>query len=116
MKELVGHGCRTTYFEGDGKISLFDPFLLFSTRYIDVIGHIEVRHISEKSSLIQICKRCVPEQIFTSFEDLLRHTRSYHRKKPDVFIESSRKKISDTNGKTLCENCGKTVLATMIAR
>ena len=114
MKELVGHGYRTTYFEGDG--DLFDPFLLSSTRYIDVIGHIEERHISEKLSLIQVCKRCVPEQIFTSFEDLLRHTRSYHRKKPDVLIESSRKKSSDTNGKTLCENCGKTVLATMITR
>ena len=34
----------------------------------------------EKSAAVQFCKKCLPEQRFTSFEDLLRHNRSYHRK------------------------------------
>ena len=106
IQHILTHHSKTT-----GEQCLYCSF-----RYNDILAHIEDCHMSERSSSIQICKRCVPEQIFSSFEDLLRHTRSYHRKKPDFLIESCQKKGSGISDKTLCENCGKTILATMIAR
>ena len=46
----------------------------------------------------------MPAQKFNDFNELLRHTRSYHRKK---HVEANRK---PTRGvKKLCENCGKLV-------
>ncbi|QQP55692.1 Uncharacterized protein FKW44_000121, partial [Caligus rogercresseyi] len=54
--------------------------LYCSFRYLDIEEHINALHPQEKSASIQYCLKCIPKQSFDSFEDLLRHTRSYHRK------------------------------------
>ncbi len=49
-------------------------------RYLKLEEHIEERHQAEKVAPEQFCKKCLPEQKFSSFADLLRHTRAFHRK------------------------------------
>ncbi len=63
----------------------------------------------------QFCKKCVPEQKFSSFDDLLRHTRSYHRKQTaaNAAARESPKKKKAGN---LCESCGRTVAARFMSR
>ena len=83
-----------------------EPCLYCPFRYRDVIAHIDSVHADEKnSSERQVCLKCVPAQKFNDFNELLRHTRSYHRKKPSQ-IEANRK---STKVKKLCDNCGKFV-------
>ena len=53
--------------------------------YQDILTHIDDVHAKEKNSTEeQICQKCVPAQKFNNFNDLLKHTRSYHRKKPVI--------------------------------
>ncbi len=41
--------------------------------------------------MTQFCKKCLPKQQFSSFEDLLRHTRTYHRKQVKENKQSTKK-------------------------
>lgn len=94
--------------------------LYCSNRYHRLEEHIDHLHQEEKAKTSQLCRRCQPEQRFASFDDLLRHTRSYHRKKPeptvapviDKEVKIKRKLHKDR----LCENCGKTVPSAFMAR
>jgi len=70
-------------------------------------------HQEEKVSSEQLCKRCLPEQKFTSFRDLLRHARSYHQKKAKEHEQLPAKRKKESGKSRLCENCGKTVSARM---
>ena len=79
-----------------GEQCLYCPF-----RYNDILAHIDSTHSDEKNMPEkQVCVKCMPAQKFGGFQDLLQHTRSYHRKRP-VEIKKQLKV------KTLCENCGK---------
>ena len=80
-----------------------EPCLYCPFRYCDIIQHIDSVHIEEKFGERQVCQKCIPAQKFNDFNELLRHTRTYHRKKP---IEPNRK---PQKVKKLCENCGKLV-------
>jgi hypothetical protein len=105
--------------------------LFCSNRYWNLEEHIDAMHADEKSAAVQFCKKCTPEQRFPSFEELLRHARSYHRKKPDSALLSSESAASQSKSKSkqsgastnesedkqcLCENCGKKVSPQLMAR
>ena len=50
-------------------------------RYMDVRSHVNKFHAYEKDQSKQICKKCGEgTRIFSTFEQLLKHTRRYHRK------------------------------------
>ena len=88
------------------KFIFSEPCLYCPFRYNDLLSHIDSVHKEEKSSAEQqVCKKCMPAQKFNDFNELLRHTRSYHRKK---HIEANNRKPNTRGGiKKLCENCGK---------
>ncbi|TRY75606.1 hypothetical protein TCAL_12570, partial [Tigriopus californicus] len=94
--------------------------LYCSNRYHRLEEHIDHLHQEEKVKSSQLCRRCQPEQRFASFNDLLRHTRSYHRKKPEAMPAPSMDKEAKMKRKLhkdrLCENCGKTVPSAFMAR
>ncbi|CAB4055037.1 KRAB [Lepeophtheirus salmonis] len=79
--------------------------LYCSFRYLDIDEHINSIHSEEKSESIQYCLKCIPKQSFASFEDLLRHTRSYHRK----IFKTKTKRPSNPKSNRLCESCGKKI-------
>ena len=84
-----------THSKPGGEQCLYCPF-----RYKDILAHIDKVHSDEKNATDQQnCKRCVPEQKFSNFQDLLQHMRNYHKKK---IVETKKEKV-----KKLCENCGK---------
>lgn len=109
----------------------------FRHRYHNLEEHIEISHEKEKYSESQLCKRCLPEQSFPSFAELLRHARSYHTKKvaaaaataaaPATANSKSRSTSNNSSiarsgsnphhpQQQLCENCGKTVALSTMAR
>ena len=90
----------------NSKFIFSEPCLYCPFRYNDLLSHIDSVHKEEKSSAEQqVCKKCMPAQKFNDFNELLRHTRSYHRKK---HIEANNRKPNTRGGiKKLCENCGK---------
>eukprot|EP00095_Tigriopus_kingsejongensis_P002958 snap_masked-scaffold243_size241480-processed-gene-1.11 protein:Tk02958 transcript:snap_masked-scaffold243_size241480-processed-gene-1.11-mRNA-1 annotation:"unnamed protein product" len=91
--------------------------LYCTNRYFKLDEHIDTMHSEDKAQLTQFCRRCQPEQRFTSFDDLLRHTRSYHRKKHETLPPSSKDRSKRKLSKNrLCENCGKTLPAPFMAR
>jgi hypothetical protein len=60
----------------------------------------------KNSSENQLCRKCLPPQAFTTFDDLLRHNRAYHRKR-QVPVKNAAHAANNKKVKTLCENCGK---------
>jgi hypothetical protein len=85
-----------------GEQCLYCPF-----RYLDILSHIDNVHTKEKNSTEeQVCQKCIPSQKFSDFNELLKHTRSYHRKK---HVMDNHKKSPQLKVKELCENCGKLV-------
>lgn len=88
-----------------GEQCLYCPF-----RYNDILVHIDNVHADKKACIDdQVCRKCVPVQKFHDFHDLLKHTKSYHRKKPLVSTSSSTSPKKSLKVKKLCENCGKLV-------
>ncbi len=86
-----------------------------SFRYTDVMTHINNMHPELKNSTgPQMCTKCIPQQSFNSFDDLLQHARAYHKKN----IQYSNPASSSDGGKSssttsrkkakrLCDGCGK---------
>jgi len=53
-------------------------------------------HVDEKSSEIQTCKKCQPEVTLSSFQELLSHSRTMHRK---INVDSETSNIQSTDFK-----------------